>query len=111
MNREHLKKLKRLVKRTNAPWLSDHLCWGSVDGRYTHDLLPKTIFLAVHRHNHTVYYKRLQPGPFRLLRALQAKATLAEACEQLAESGQEDLAQVKTWFECWAALGWFRKLE
>ena len=40
LNREHLKRLKRLVKRTNTPWLSDHLCWGSVDGRYTHDLLP-----------------------------------------------------------------------
>ncbi len=39
-NREHLRKLKRLVKRTGTPWLSDHLCWGSVDGRYTHDLLP-----------------------------------------------------------------------
>ncbi len=39
-NREHLKKLKRLVQRTKSPWLSDHLCWGSVDGRYTHDLLP-----------------------------------------------------------------------
>jgi hypothetical protein len=39
-NREHLKKLKRLVKRTGTPWLSDHLCWGSVDGRFTHDLLP-----------------------------------------------------------------------
>ncbi len=39
-NREHLKKLKRLVQRTKTPWLSDHLCWGSVDGRYTHDLLP-----------------------------------------------------------------------
>jgi len=37
---EHLKRLKRLVKRTKTPWLSDHLCWGSVDGRYTHDLLP-----------------------------------------------------------------------
>lgn len=39
-NRDHLKKLKRLVQRTHTPWLSDHLCWGSVDGRYTHDLLP-----------------------------------------------------------------------
>jgi uncharacterized protein (UPF0276 family) len=39
-NRGHLKKLKSLTKRTNTPWLSDHLCWGSVDGRYTHDLLP-----------------------------------------------------------------------
>ena len=40
LNREHLKRLKTLVKRTKTPWLTDHLCWGSVDGRYTHDLLP-----------------------------------------------------------------------
>ena len=40
LNREHLRRLKRLVRRTKTPWLSDHLCWGSVDGRYTHDLLP-----------------------------------------------------------------------
>ena len=39
-NRDHLIKLKALTKRTNTPWISDHLCWGSVDGRYTHDLLP-----------------------------------------------------------------------
>ena len=40
LNLEHLKRLKKLVRRTRTPWLSDHLCWGSVDGRYTHDLLP-----------------------------------------------------------------------
>jgi uncharacterized protein (UPF0276 family) len=40
LNREHLKRLKKLVKRTKTPWLTDHLCWGSVDGRYTHDLVP-----------------------------------------------------------------------
>ncbi len=40
VNREHLRRLKTLVRRTKTPWLSDHLCWGSVDGRYTHDLLP-----------------------------------------------------------------------
>jgi uncharacterized protein len=40
LNREHLKRLKELTRRTKTPWLSDHLCWGSVDGRYTHDLLP-----------------------------------------------------------------------
>jgi hypothetical protein len=40
LNREHLKRLKALVKRTKTPWLTDHLCWGSVDGRYSHDLLP-----------------------------------------------------------------------
>ena len=40
LNREHLRRLKTLVKRTKTPWLSDHLCWGSVDGTYSHDLLP-----------------------------------------------------------------------
>jgi uncharacterized protein (UPF0276 family) len=40
LNRDHLRRLKTLVRRTKTPWLSDHLCWGSVDGRYTHDLLP-----------------------------------------------------------------------
>jgi uncharacterized protein (UPF0276 family) len=40
LNREHLTRLKNLVKRTRTPWLTDHLCWGSVDGRYTHDLMP-----------------------------------------------------------------------
>lgn len=40
LNREHLKRLKTLIRRTKTPWLTDHLCWGSVDGRYTHDLLP-----------------------------------------------------------------------
>ncbi len=39
-SRPHLNKLKSLVRRTRTPWLSDHLCWGSVDGTYTHDLLP-----------------------------------------------------------------------
>jgi uncharacterized protein (UPF0276 family) len=40
LHREHLKRLKTLTRRTKTPWLSDHLCWGSVDGTYTHDLLP-----------------------------------------------------------------------
>lgn len=37
---DHLKRLKRLVRRTKTPWISDHLCWGSVDGSMSHDLLP-----------------------------------------------------------------------
>jgi len=40
LNRTHLKRLKALVKRTKTPFLSDHLCWGSIDGTYSHDLLP-----------------------------------------------------------------------
>jgi uncharacterized protein (UPF0276 family) len=49
-DRTHLKKLKALTKRTKTPWLSDHLCWGSVDGTYSHDLLPMPYtFAAVKR--------------------------------------------------------------
>ncbi len=36
----HLSRLKRLVRHTGTPWISDHLCWGSVDGTFSHDLLP-----------------------------------------------------------------------
>jgi hypothetical protein len=79
--------------------------------RLKRHLRPKTIFLAVHRHDNMVYYKRLQPGQFRLLSAFQAKATLAAACDELAQSAPADLARVKAWFESWAALGWFCKLE
>ncbi len=39
-DRAQLRRLKNLVKRTRTPWLSDHLCWGSIDGSYSHDLLP-----------------------------------------------------------------------
>ena len=49
LNREHLKRLKALVQRTKTPWLTDHLCWGSVDGRYTHDLLPMPYTFAAAR--------------------------------------------------------------
>ena len=40
LNKEYLKKLKNLVQRTKAPFISDHLCWGSADGKFSHDLLP-----------------------------------------------------------------------
>jgi len=40
LNKQYLKKLKKLANVTKTPFLSDHLCWGSVDGTYSHDLLP-----------------------------------------------------------------------
>jgi len=50
LNREHLRRLKALIKRTKTPFISDHLCWGSVDGTYTHDLLPLPYTFAAARH-------------------------------------------------------------
>ena len=49
-NKEHIRRLKTLTKRTQTPWLSDHLCWGSVDGTYTHDLLPVPYTFAAAKH-------------------------------------------------------------
>jgi uncharacterized protein (UPF0276 family) len=40
INFEHLAKLKALAERTQARWVSDHLCWTGILGRNSHDLLP-----------------------------------------------------------------------
>lgn len=50
LNMDYLKSLKMLVKRTKTPFVTDHLCWGSVNGAYTHDLLPVPYTGAIARH-------------------------------------------------------------
>jgi uncharacterized protein (UPF0276 family) len=50
LNREHLRRLKTLARRTGTPWLTDHLCWGSIDGRHSHDLLPMPYTFEAVRH-------------------------------------------------------------
>ncbi len=40
LNREHLRRLKRLVEFIEPGLVSEHLCWSSVDGRHLNDLLP-----------------------------------------------------------------------
>jgi len=37
---DYLAKVKALAQRTDALWVSDHICWTGVLGRNTHDLLP-----------------------------------------------------------------------
>ncbi len=40
LDAEYLARLRRLVDRLDAPWVSDHLCWGRAPGVHLHDLLP-----------------------------------------------------------------------
>ncbi len=40
LNREHLRRLKRLITDIEPGLVSEHLCWSSVDGIYLNDLLP-----------------------------------------------------------------------
>jgi hypothetical protein len=37
---DYLRDLRRFIEETRSPWHSDHLSFGTVDGRVLHDLLP-----------------------------------------------------------------------
>jgi hypothetical protein len=73
----------------------------------------KRIFLAVHRFENALYYKRLEPQAYQLLTALRNGATLADACNLAVDGGDnsagEIAAQISAWFKSWAGLGWFCK--
>ena len=36
----YLRSVRELAREIDAAWVSDHLCWSSVDDHYLHDLLP-----------------------------------------------------------------------
>jgi hypothetical protein len=81
-------------------------------GRPTRIALPRPqkVFLAVHRLDGSLYYKRLEEPAYRMLCALREGATLAEACENTGGGKGENWTQaVKNWFESWMRLGWFCK--
>src|SRR5438046_2889643 len=40
LNATYLEELAELARQTEPAWVSDHLCWSSVGGHYSHDLLP-----------------------------------------------------------------------
>jgi len=40
LNTDYLKNLKQLIQRVQPQWISDHLCWTSINGTNSHDLLP-----------------------------------------------------------------------
>jgi len=46
LDRSYLAALKKLTRRVDPLWVSDHLCWTGVQGKNTHDLLP----LPYHEH-------------------------------------------------------------
>ncbi len=71
---------------------------------------PRPIYLAVHRQEFSVYYKRLEPGEFHLLTLLRAGMHLETACaEALKKSGDAQLTvseKIQAWFANWMRLGW-----
>lgn len=79
----------------------------------SHRLKRREIFLAVHRHDDSVYYKRLERGQFLVLAALRRGLTLEKACAQLIKlKPSGDLGEtLKEWFANWSAFGWFCGLK
>jgi len=71
---------------------------------------PQKSYLAIHRQDHGVWYKRLDPAAYRICRALQKGETLKKAVERAAVRGKAAEAfpqTLQSWFAQWASFGWF----
>ena len=71
---------------------------------------PERVFLAVHRLDCSVYYRRLRAEEFRLLSALRAGQTMAGAIGAALKGSTADPDEVpgllRDWFAAWAQFGW-----
>jgi hypothetical protein len=78
-------------------------------------LEPAEIFLAVHRLDFSVYFRRIEPEEFALLTALRGGKTVERAVElafrKSSVSAADRAVSVQHSFQTWAALGWFCRPE
>jgi len=75
---------------------------------------PQRVFVAVHRLDNSIYYKRLEEGAYVLLQNLQNGKSLAKACAAAVSSlGSEkiDARPLQQWFKQWATMGWFCRFK
>jgi Putative DNA-binding domain len=78
-------------------------------------LEPAQIFLAVHRLDFSVYFRRIEPEEFALLSALRSGKTIESAIELAFQKSAVPVAEraafVQHSFQTWATLGWFCRPE
>ena len=75
---------------------------------------PEKIWLAVHRSNNAVYYKRLEEPAYLICSALQKGLPLHAACERAfrrRKTGPDFGTKLQGWFAQWASFGWFYRVE
>lgn len=74
---------------------------------------PERIYLAVYRHQYSVWYRRLTPEAFRMLRSMQQGNPLGIALDHALRGSrlrESELAErLKEWFAEWSQMGWFCK--
>jgi len=76
--------------------------------------LPKRekIFLAVHRADNSIYFKRLDAEAFAILSDLRDGKRLSDAVERVdwrETPGEQAAERIQSWFALWSSLGWFCK--
>lgn len=85
-------------------------------------LKPSPVYLAIHRFENTVYFRRLEREEFTILKSLEAGRTLERAIvaafrrsprerrspnRRVKAQDQDCAANVAAWFQNWSSLGWF----
>jgi hypothetical protein len=72
---------------------------------------PKTTYLAIHRFENALFFKRLEPEGFAILRALGDGLPLEDACAIAVEKSPHPEVdwptRIREWFDDWSVLGWF----
>ena len=71
---------------------------------------PQDLFLAVHRADNSIYFKRLDAEAFAILQALRDGKRLSDAVERVdwrETSGEQAAERIQAWFALWSSLGWF----
>lgn len=73
-------------------------------------LMPDRIFVAVHRLDETVYYRRLAHKEYLVLEAISGQISIRDviggAFEASSASVEEQQTMLEEWFANWARLGW-----
>ena len=106
---ELMRKLKRteFSAMSNAVGASGHRKRSQVTVRRSR----APVFLAVHRLENSVYFKRHDREAHALLLALRGGATLEAACETAfadsTDAPEKCAAKIREWFSRWAEFGWF----
>ena len=96
-------------------WFSRAFPEAALDLKGIRNVKPEQVYLAVHRIDFSVYFKRLDTPTFAVLQSFERDATITEALEagfkQAGTTEDEYAAQVQTWFAEWAQWGWFARPE
>jgi len=72
------------------------------------------VFVAVHRSENDIYFKRLQPQEYILLANLRNGATLAKACDLAVRGADATIdwsTRIQQWFQLWTEMGWFCRVQ